>query len=339
MPGTVVMGVIFVDIKGFPFGEYHATGTNLGSIRFVHGGVARNVAEDMARIGSPVTFVTLGDTTPMSREAMERLEAQKIDLRYSIRVPQNGVGLWLAVMDEKGDLAGSTSQMPDTEPLARYLQERGEEIVSGADSVCLEMDMGEELSEWIVALCQKYRKDLYCISANMSVVQRRPDLLRHTRCFICNDIEAERLLHHPVSRADPEAAVETILHYGRGMGLRSMVVTLGSSGSVTTIASPAMPGTAPPTGWRWWIPPVPEMPSSPVLSRGSPAGFPWAGPWPQAPVSPPSPSKAMRPAAPRCRIFGRRCAHEENAPCRRPPPVRWPGHRHAGVRRAVHPVQ
>ena len=39
MPGTVVMGVIFVDIKGFPFGEYHATGTNLGSIRFVHGGV------------------------------------------------------------------------------------------------------------------------------------------------------------------------------------------------------------------------------------------------------------------------------------------------------------
>ena len=165
MPGTVVMGVIFVDIKGFPFGEYHATGTNLGSIRFVHGGVARNVAEDMARIGSPVTFVTLGDTTPMSRGAMERLEAQKIDLRYSIRVPQNGVGLWLAVMDEKGDLAGSTSQMPDTEPLARYLQERGEEIVSRADSVCLEMDMGEELSEWIVALCQKYRKDLYCISA------------------------------------------------------------------------------------------------------------------------------------------------------------------------------
>ena len=232
MPGTVVMGVIFVDIKGFPFGEYHATGTNLGSIRFVHGGVARNVAEDMARIGSPVTFVTLGDTTPMSREAMERLEAQNIDLRYSIRVPQNGVGLWLAVMDEKGDLAGSTSQMPDTEPLARYLQERGEEIVSGADSVCLEMDMGEELSEWIVALCQKYRKDLYCISANMSVVQRRPDLLRHTRCFICNDIEAERLLHHPVSRADPEAAVETILQYGRGMGLRSMVVTLGSAGSV-----------------------------------------------------------------------------------------------------------
>ena len=121
---TVVMGVIFVDIKGFPSGKYHATGTNPGNVRFVHGGVARNVAEDMARIGIPVTFVTQGDTTPMSREAMERLEAQKVNLTYSIHVPQNGVGLWLAVMDEKGDLAGSTSQMPDTEPLNRYLRKR-----------------------------------------------------------------------------------------------------------------------------------------------------------------------------------------------------------------------
>lgn len=232
MPSTVVMGVIFVDIKGFPSGKYHATGTNPGNVRFVHGGVARNVAEDMARIGIPVTFVTQGDTTPMSREAMERLEAQKVNLTYSIHVPQNGVGLWLAVMDEKGDLAGSTSQMPDTEPLNRYLREKGEEIVAGADSICLEMDMGEEMSEWIVALTQKYKKDLYCISANMSVIQRRPDLLRHTRCFICNDIEAEKLLRHPIPRADPEAALETILQHGRGLGLRSMVVTLGSAGSV-----------------------------------------------------------------------------------------------------------
>ena len=64
------------------------------------------------------------------------------------------------------------------------------------------------------------------------MVLRRPDLLRHTRCFICNDIEAEKLLGHPVPRTDPDAAVETILQYGRGMGLRSMVVTLGAFGCV-----------------------------------------------------------------------------------------------------------
>ena len=34
--------------------------------------------------------------------------SQHIDLTHSILVPQNGVGMWLAVMDENGDLAGST---------------------------------------------------------------------------------------------------------------------------------------------------------------------------------------------------------------------------------------
>ena len=70
MPGTVVMGVIFVDIKGFPFGEYHATGTNLGSIRFVHGGVARNVAEDMARIGWKRKRSTCGTASASRRTAL-----------------------------------------------------------------------------------------------------------------------------------------------------------------------------------------------------------------------------------------------------------------------------
>ena len=100
MPGTVVMGVIFVDIKGFPFGEYHATGTNLGSIRFVHGGVARNVAEDMARIGSPVTFVPLGDTTPMSREAMER---------HTIEVTNQVIEKQMRVVQEIASLLGETT--------------------------------------------------------------------------------------------------------------------------------------------------------------------------------------------------------------------------------------
>lgn len=89
MPGTVVMGVIFVRYQGLPVRGVPRHRHQFGQHPLCPRRRRRNVAEDMARIGSPVTFVTLGDTTPMSREAMERLEAQKIDLRYSIRVPQN----------------------------------------------------------------------------------------------------------------------------------------------------------------------------------------------------------------------------------------------------------
>ena len=47
----LVIGAAFVDIKGFPEGTYLPNGRNAGKIEYVHGGVARNVAEDLANAG------------------------------------------------------------------------------------------------------------------------------------------------------------------------------------------------------------------------------------------------------------------------------------------------
>ena len=46
--GIVVVGAIFVDIKGFPQDIYVPDGRNAGYIEYIHGGVARNVVEDIA---------------------------------------------------------------------------------------------------------------------------------------------------------------------------------------------------------------------------------------------------------------------------------------------------
>lgn len=232
MLGTVVMGVIFMDIKGFPSQVYSPKGTNPGKVKFVHGGVCRNVAEDMAHIGMPVTFVTMSDETPMGRDAVARLTQEGVDLSCCATAAEGGVGLWLAVMDENGDLAGSTSQMPDTRLLAQLIHERGAEIVSSCRNVALEMDIGEAVSEEVVALTQRYGKDLYCVPANMSVILRRPDLLTHTRCFICNHIEAGKLFHRALPEGSPDEILAAVREEGSRMHLRSMVVTLGESGSV-----------------------------------------------------------------------------------------------------------
>ena len=48
--GIVVIGAVFVDIKGFPLDAYIPTGRNAGHIKYIHGGVSRNVVEDTANI-------------------------------------------------------------------------------------------------------------------------------------------------------------------------------------------------------------------------------------------------------------------------------------------------
>ena len=48
--GIVVIGAIFVDIKGYPSEVYIPGGRNAGRVEQVHGGVSRNIAEDIANV-------------------------------------------------------------------------------------------------------------------------------------------------------------------------------------------------------------------------------------------------------------------------------------------------
>ena len=57
--GIVVIGAVFVDIKGYPLSTYIPGGRNAGRIEQVHGGVSRNVVEDIANVELRPTFVGL----------------------------------------------------------------------------------------------------------------------------------------------------------------------------------------------------------------------------------------------------------------------------------------
>ena len=70
--GIVVIGSTFVDIKGYPMGQYIPDGRNAGSIENVHGGVARNVVENIANIELRPSFVSLVDDNGAGLDVIEQ---------------------------------------------------------------------------------------------------------------------------------------------------------------------------------------------------------------------------------------------------------------------------
>lgn len=83
----------------------------------------------MANLGAEVEFVTMLDDDSLGREARLRLRGAGVKLTHAVSTPDKGMGMWLAVFNEKGDLAGSVSHMPDASPIERLFEERGEEII------------------------------------------------------------------------------------------------------------------------------------------------------------------------------------------------------------------
>ena len=110
--GIVVIGAVFVDIKGFPEDIYVPEGRNAGRIEYIHGGVTRNVVEDIANVELRPTYVSIVDTSALGEDVVRKLKRHKVDTSYVKSVP-GGMGTWLAVFDNKGDLARSISQRPN----------------------------------------------------------------------------------------------------------------------------------------------------------------------------------------------------------------------------------
>ena len=70
------IGAVFVDIKGYPSSQYIPGGRNAGKVRYVHGGVCRNVAEDLGNMGLKPVFVSLVDPGGAGEDVIARLQEQ-----------------------------------------------------------------------------------------------------------------------------------------------------------------------------------------------------------------------------------------------------------------------
>ena len=227
----VVVGAVFVDIKGFPDELYIPTGRNAGRVEIVHGGVGRNVAEDIANVELRPTFVSMVDDTASGAEVLRKLGKHKVNTDYMLTCP-DGMGMWLAVFDNSGDLAGSISKRPKLDPLITLLDEKGDEIFRDADSIVIEVDMDKEIVKRILRYADKYGKKVFGVVSNMAIASQRRDFLKNIDCFVCNLQEAGILFVDDFSALSPdELAVELQMRIEKA-NIPSLVVTLGSRGAV-----------------------------------------------------------------------------------------------------------
>lgn len=229
--GIVVIGAVFVDIKGYPEDVFIPTGRNVGRVEQIHGGVGRNVAEDIANVELRPTFVSLVDPSGTGADVMQKLKNHKVNTEY-IRTVPGGMGTWLAVFDNDGDVAASISRRPNLMPIADILDEKGNEIFASADSVVVEIDMDKEIIKRVFRLAQKHGKKVYAVVANMSIALERRDFLLSTNCFVCNQQEAGILFSDDYMDLDAGQLQAVIAEKVQQARIPSMIVTMGAKGAV-----------------------------------------------------------------------------------------------------------
>ena len=229
--GIVVIGAVFVDVKGYPEANFIPAGRNAGRVERVHGGVGRNVAEDIANCELRPTFVSLVDESGDAADVIRKLRNHKVNTDY-IWKTRDGMGTWLAVFDNDGDVVASISKRPDLLPMVDILERHGDEIFANADSIICEIDIDKEIVKQIFKLAKKYGKKVYSVVGNMSLALERRDFLKSIDCFVCNIQEAGLLFFDDYSERTPQEMVEILSEKVQAAQIPSMIVTMGGDGAV-----------------------------------------------------------------------------------------------------------
>ena len=234
--GIVVLGAVFVDIKGYPLSAYIPGGRNAGRVDQVHGGVSRNIAEDIANVELRPTFVSLVDNTGIGTDVIDKLNNHKVNTDYILRTP-DGLGTWLAVFDNDGEVCAAISKRPDTSPLTELLEEKGDEIFKDCDSISLELDLEKETVKQVLRYAKKYGKKVFSAVSNMSIAMERRDFLQQIDCFVCNQQEAGLLFSDDYQDKTPAEMQAILVGNVASANIPSMVVTMGGAGAVYASAS------------------------------------------------------------------------------------------------------
>ena len=226
-----VIGAVFMDAMGRPTaGHFDPRGRNVGRVDFIHGGVGRNIAEDLLHAGADVAFLSSVDSGPLGDAVLNHLKEIGMDCRCVAAGP-GGMGVWLVVTDLGGDVAASISQQLDFSLMERVMEEQGAACIAGCDAVALECDTSDRLFRRSCELCRQLQKPLYGAASNMEVILRNKELLAGMDCFVCNEIEAGRLFEEEFGDKGNDYVLSVLEQKAPALGMKSIVVTTGKNGA------------------------------------------------------------------------------------------------------------
>ncbi|PHV08452.1 pseudouridine-5-phosphate glycosidase [Janthinobacterium sp. BJB412] len=201
--------------------------SNPASAEEVFGGVARNIAENLARLGIPAALLTALGDDGAGRALQEHAERAGIDTRGSLKLLDAATGTYTAVLDDHGEMTLALADMALYDRITPdFLAGRQPQRSAAALTVA---DLNLPLASVAVLLADALREavPLIIVAVSQPKMARLPADLRGLRLLILNRGELETR----VGRALPgEAEVAAACAEVRAQGAQDVVVTCGGAG-------------------------------------------------------------------------------------------------------------
>jgi len=184
------------------------------------GGVVRNVAENLARLGLPVSLVAAVGDDAGGRMLLEQAASVGIDMRAVIRLRRHASDSYTAVLAPDGSLELGLAAMPLVESLNPWALEASKALRASAALVVADGNLPTDAWPLLLAEARASGKPLVCVAVSEAKMERLPHELHGLHMLIMNAGELATVA------ADPGEAFAAL----HARGVACVLVSSGEAG-------------------------------------------------------------------------------------------------------------
>jgi pseudouridine kinase len=224
----LVIGASSLDVKGRTLEPLVLRTPNQGHIRSSRGGVARNIAENLARLSVPTILLTAVGDDGAGRRLLAQTGQSGVDVSHALVDPVGRTGSYVAILDHRGALDVAIYDILISEQITpRYLNNR-RRLFRDAALIAIDANLPLPTLKTIFRLARKYQLPVCADPTSTNLAPRLRPYLQQLHICTPNQNEAQALLGgEPIEGRDEaiNAAKQLV-----AQGVEIAVVTLSEMG-------------------------------------------------------------------------------------------------------------
>ncbi len=155
MPSVVVLGAALLDVHARSRARIIPGTSNPGRVHTTPGGVGRNIAESIARLGTPVALIALIGPDEAGDRVLRDTSAAGVDVSLVMTGPEP-TGSYLAVLDDDGELSVALSDLTGTERVSVERFHASEAAIAEAVVVVVDANLPAAVVSWTLQVAQRH---------------------------------------------------------------------------------------------------------------------------------------------------------------------------------------
>jgi pseudouridine kinase len=228
---VLVVGAMLLDTKGKPTAGLQPGTSNPAEIRHVRGGGARNVAENLARLGADVLLISaVGDDRTGKRLMAQTAEAG-VDLEHVMTVQGSNTGSYIAILDADGSLSVAMDDVRVVEHVSAGYLYKNRRLFRDACMVMADGSLTSPALETLTRLCRQYELPFVADPSSVRLAHKLRPHLADLNLVVPNEIEAAALAGVDFSGYGSDASMDKALLL-RQAGVELAIVTMSDFGIV-----------------------------------------------------------------------------------------------------------